>query len=383
MPPKPEDGTILMRAARPIEQGAEVDPKTAGVKLVGPSTWRDGSQVKLVWCALASIGRYLGHSSGPFEMTIDTFDEICRNFNARGLPLAFDYEHASEAENSSGSIPISGAPACGWIHSLVSRGPDGLWGLVEWLDGAREQIRSGAYAYVSPAIRFGCSDPVSGKKVGSRLSSAALVNAPFLSNLPQLIAASDKPAGSAHGHGQTRKMDLAIGDVHAPGTATRPHAHMLEAQTLPGIANCKLCCDRLMKMAAMDDDEGGDVEMRVAGVSLLLRDSQQTIAMRDQTIALKDTEISVLKAEIEKRDDADRTARVELAFATWRDQKKLGPADKEAMAYLCTSKRDVFERAFPIIEAEHAHLLRTVPPEARPRREGPISFSEAAEGSRR
>ena len=44
------------------------------------------------------------------------------------------------------AIPTSGAPACGWIHDLVNRGPDGLWALVEWLDDAGAQIRAGKYA---------------------------------------------------------------------------------------------------------------------------------------------------------------------------------------------------------------------------------------------
>lgn len=354
MKPKSEQGTLMREPSRALRQGDTVDPKAAGIKLIGPPRWRDGTAVTLVWVMVAETGRWNGHSAGPFEMTSKTFDQIVTNFEARGLPIQWDMEHASESESTSGTVPITGVPSQGWVHRLDNRGPAGLWALTEWLDTARDGIKAGRFAWCSPAVRFGCKDSVTGKDIGARLTSVAITGQPFLVGLEQLVAASDQSLAT--------------------------HAHMQPAE-MESLAKCTLCSQKLM--ALMDDDDGGDVAMRVAAGALLLRDAEGKIVARDQTIALRDSEIATLKEEIEKRDDADRTARVSLAYATYKDTKKLGPADKEAMAYLCSSKRDVFERAFPIIEPEHAHLLRTVPPEARPRREGPMSFDEAAEGSKR
>jgi len=141
-----------------------------------------------VWIQLAQIGTFKGHPQGPFELTPQVFDSICRNFTSDGLPLPIDFEHASELPPNSGSVPSAGAPAIGWIHSLDNRGAAGLWGQVEWLEPARSYIREGKYKFISPAIRFKSKDRVSGRETGPRLSSAGVTNAPFLSGLQPLVA---------------------------------------------------------------------------------------------------------------------------------------------------------------------------------------------------
>jgi ADP-ribose pyrophosphatase YjhB (NUDIX family) len=191
------DGSIGLRDIRAIKQGDEVDPATAGVKLIGKATWSDGTPKTLVWIQVAECGAWRGHPAGPFEMTPKTFAEIKANFDQRGLPVPFDYEHASEQDATSGSIPISGAPAPGWVHKLDNRGIGGLWGLVEWLDVARNAIKEGSYAFLSPAIRFGCKHPVTGQPIGARLTSVALTNQPFLTSLDDLRAAKDDSAREA------------------------------------------------------------------------------------------------------------------------------------------------------------------------------------------
>ena len=151
---------------------------------------------KPVWIQLAKVGKFNGHPAGPFEMTPETFDEIVRNFNAtvnRRIPI--DFEHASEADGASGSIPQDGAPAQGWITQLDNRGLNGLWGLVEWLEPARTYIREGRYRFFSPAIRFGSRDRVSGKPIGARMTSGALTNVPFLDAMVP-VTASDKPGAT-------------------------------------------------------------------------------------------------------------------------------------------------------------------------------------------
>ena len=238
------DGAVLCRDVRRLVQGDEVDPTEAGVKLIGPSQWKDGSPVKLVWIQLAETGAWKGHSAGPFEMTSQTFSEIVQNFDKRGLPIAADFEHASEQDATSGTIPLTGAPAQGWAHKLVNRGPAGLWGLVEWLDVARDGIKAGNYAFLSPAIRFGTKDPGSGQPAGARLTSFAITNQPFLTGLDGLRAASDKSGPGT----------VVMGRPGLDQPVHSPHHYMpLVRQCLKMDALCtgQECSDKLSKLRDM------------------------------------------------------------------------------------------------------------------------------------
>jgi 8-oxo-dGTP pyrophosphatase MutT (NUDIX family) len=159
---------------------------------------------KLVWIQLAECGAFRGHPAGAFALTPTVFSEIVRNFDADGIPVPIDYEHASEQEPTAGNIPRHGAPAQGWIHKLENRGDDGLWGLVEWGPQAADQIRTGQYRYISPAIRFGAKDRQSGHEIGAKLTSAGLTNQPFLKGM-QVLAAKDR--GASHTMQTTTESD--------------------------------------------------------------------------------------------------------------------------------------------------------------------------------
>ena len=155
---------------------------TLGTPLMGtdPKDWK--------WQQVAEVGHFRGHQSGPFELNAKVFDEIIRNFKADGLPIPWDFEHASEQDPTSGSIPVNGSPAQGWVHDLVNRGAAGLWALVEWGDQAKEYIKSGKYLFCSPAIVFQSKDRRTGAPVGARLTSIALTGSPFLPSMERLAA---------------------------------------------------------------------------------------------------------------------------------------------------------------------------------------------------
>jgi hypothetical protein len=315
-------------------------------------------------------GEFKGHPSGPFEMNDEVFGECCKNFRQRGLPLAFDYEHASEQDPTSGTIPTSGAHACGWIHDLVNRGPDGLWGLVEWLDDARDAIKAGKYAYVSPALRLASKDAKTGKAIGARISSAALTNQPFLSQLPPLIAASDKvraPTKDAHPTRFTLKTQL-MATLPGHATATRPSCRALHD-----------ACDTYMR--CLDDEEQGDGD-----VSMKLRDLEGNVARSvlllrsaNATIATQDAELVALRDDKAKRDERDLVEEVDIAFRTHCDQMKYGPADRALLLSWRRSDPESFRARHPRIDREHAHLLRDLAGE-NPRPQEPVhELSEAEE----
>lgn len=148
------------------------------------------------WNQIAKTGKFLGHPAGPFEMTPATFAEIERNYRTVDLGhVALDFEHASEAEATSGTIPVDGAPAQGWVLDLDNRGDAGLWGLIKFLEPALSYVMAGKYRAFSPAIRFGAKHPETGKPIGARLTSVALTNTPFLRGLAPLTA-SDRTHGA-------------------------------------------------------------------------------------------------------------------------------------------------------------------------------------------
>lgn len=164
----------------------------------------------LAWVQICRAGEYKGYSAGPVVWTDKEFGQIVDNLHrhpafragADGIGVEpvvpYDYEHASEAPPTSGSIPQGGAPACGWVYDLqVRMGADNvpeLWALSKFLPVALEQIRSGAYRWTSVAVWTDAVDPVSGAELGPTLTSVALTNQPFVQGMAP-IAASAKRAG--------------------------------------------------------------------------------------------------------------------------------------------------------------------------------------------
>ena len=159
------------------------------------------------WVQICREGRYKGHHSSPVvELSREMFLKVVENFRAdpaykpgpdgkgqEGV-VAFDYEHASEAPATSGSIPQGGAPAAGWVLDLdIRQGPDGkaeLWALAEFGAKALEQIRAKEYRWTSVAIWPKAVHPETGEQIGPRLTSVALTNQPFVRGMAPIAAAA-------------------------------------------------------------------------------------------------------------------------------------------------------------------------------------------------
>jgi hypothetical protein len=156
---------------------------------IDPKDALDGD--KRVWIQIGRTGSWLGHPQGPFRLDSQIFATIIHNFETQGdhrVPV--DFEHASELPPNSGTIPVVGAPAQGWVHALKTDGSN-LYALVEWGDLARQYIEQGKYRGVSPAIRWKCKDRENGSPIGPCLTSVALTNQPFIDGMMPL-AASDR-----------------------------------------------------------------------------------------------------------------------------------------------------------------------------------------------
>lgn len=210
-----------------------------------------------VWVQIATRGHFNGHSAGPFDLNDGVFADIVRNFrDVDQGRVAFDFEHASEAEPSAGAVPQVGAPAQGWIRDLSVR-EDGLYALVDWLEPARTYIREKKYRFVSPAIRFGARDPKSGKPIGARLTSVALTNQPFLRDLRPL-AAKD-----VAGDGEDVTM--------RSGMAHSTHEYMprlRSALKVHELATPAECAGHVQRLRALLDAADGDAGAMYQGVRL-------------------------------------------------------------------------------------------------------------------
>jgi phage I-like protein len=164
----------------------------------------------LIRIPIAITGSWKG-AEKEFGIELEDLNDIRENLAKKPTgEINVDYEHASEVPFGTGSPVLS----AGRIIKLDvpeafnGTGKHILWGWYEPTDRARELIKNKEYRYVSPAIRWGAKDKVTGKTQGTTLTSLALVNKPFLEELPQ-IQASETVDG--------QKVFVSLGQLHVPG----------------------------------------------------------------------------------------------------------------------------------------------------------------------
>jgi len=304
-------------------------------------TAASGTAEAPVWIQIAKAGSFNGHSAGPFQMNASTFDEIIRNFKAHPEHIPVDFEHASEAPASEGSIPHTGAPAQGWIVDMKVGDDGNLYGLVEWGALARDYIKNGQYKYFSPAIRFGAKDRVTGKPIGARMTSGALTNSPFLSGM-QAVAAKDN----------IDDLDELEEDESGDITEDTP-ASAEDAQ--PHEENQKMELKEVEAKLAVMSDKFNLAETKRA-------EYEQKVTAKDAELAMVRTENAALMAWKTERENKDHAAEVDVAFETWKDKKCLTDDIKPAMLATLKAAPDAFRAQYPVVALGQRHLLRNIAP---------------------
>jgi len=130
------------------------------------------------WTELAVVGKWKGHRNGPFELKKEDLEQIVLNFkNALAGEVVVDYEHAT--------LYADVAPASGWVKDLKVK-ENTLYAQIDWLEKAKESIKTGEYKYLSPVINPHTVDQVSGEDIGWSLHSVALTNKPFFEELDEV-----------------------------------------------------------------------------------------------------------------------------------------------------------------------------------------------------
>jgi hypothetical protein len=203
----------------------------------------------LIRIPIAITGQWKG-SEKEFSIGLDDLSEIRENFAKKPTrEINVDYEHASEVPFGTGGPVLSagrivkldapeafrngnGKMGSGQLGSgQIERKPSAylptspsahlatspstrfiLWGWYEPTERARQLIAAKEYRYISPAIRWGAKDKVTGKTTGTVLTSVALVNKPFLEEMPE-IHLCDVAGGM--------RAFVSLGQLHVPAPANQ------------------------------------------------------------------------------------------------------------------------------------------------------------------
>ena len=190
----------------------------------------------LIRIPIAITGAWRG-AEKEFSIELDDLEEIRANFARKPTgEINVDYEHASEVPFGTGGPVLSAGRIVkldepepfadgeiGRSGDRVNNSPDHptsrssdhpvryiLWGWYKPTERARELIQLREYRYISPAIRWGAKDKVTGRAQGTTLTSVALVNKPFLEEMPAIgggVQPADGPVGrSANAYSATRPL---------------------------------------------------------------------------------------------------------------------------------------------------------------------------------
>lgn len=97
------------------------------------------------------------------------------------------------------------------------------------------------------------------------------------------------------------------------------------------------------------------LETKVAGLELQLSE-------RAAKVSALEAEVVTLREAAKAREEADVTAKVELAFATYKDSHKLTDSHKRAMRIVLLNDPKLFDETYPPIAPDKRHLMRAIVP---------------------
>jgi hypothetical protein len=265
----------------------------------------DVPQTGLIRIPIAVTGSWAG-AEKEFSIELEDLEQIRENFAKKPTgEINVDYEHASEVPFGTGGPVLSAGRITkldepehfvgpglalakaggGSTKAGASPGPTNgryiLWGWYEPTQRARELIANREYRYISPAIRWGTKDKVTGKTAGTALTSVALVNKPFLEELPEIHLCEEIPvaqgplSGPAALQGQdSEKQDsgFRIQDsekqdsgfrIQDSGRAASRTFVSLQQLHVPGPVNQVSVAYQQPKMDSADRSKGSGPESRI------------------------------------------------------------------------------------------------------------------------
>lgn len=221
-------------------------------------------------------------------------ERLAARFNADGIPIPMDLDHA---------IVQSGA--VGWIKALSAEA-DGLYGDVEWLETGAAALKARTHRFVSPTFHHTESGEA------TWLHSVALVAAPALA----------MPAIASAGH---------VGDSTLSASST-------EDNTMKSIAT------------ALGLQPEADEPACLTAITAL-QSGKVDKAIHDETLA----KLNAASTELTAIKEAARTKDVDAVLEAALTAKKITPAQRDHYASLCASDEGL-ESVKALLEATASGL---------------------------
>lgn len=223
---------------------------------------------------------------GKIEFTDEVLGTFARNYAAMGKPrLALNYFHRGMSVPGD-TTPIDAKVAAGWIVDVEHRPGKGLWALMDFTKRAREYVNADEITQLSPEFALNYVNTDTGKSQGPTLLGAALLNDPFLKELPR-VAASDNPnAAYAAGAPTMKKLANALGlaDDATEDQMLAALAEFMKKKDAPDPEKEKAFADLQSQVTSLSDLHKGTAEK--------LAESQKELEAMKQ--AAKDAEVKSL-----------------------------------------------------------------------------------------
>ena len=260
-------------------------PKSAGEGVAEPT-----------WIQLAPYGTWKPYGQ-DLSVTPEMASRMVENFKngIRGHEIETDYDHKMDK--------AKGNKASGWIRDVEAR-TDGLWGLVDWTETARQEIHAGEWKYFSMDWHPAWKHPTTGVVYNDVIFGGGLTNRPqhkgrLPINASELLWETDMGNDDTHTEPAGQKQDQAD-----PNNPLDPNTQQPKAPTHkePNTAG-----DNPSPIHPADDDPSAD-----AGFMERLRKwvgtNADNIDKSDSPQEGDVVKLDVIRTKLDLPDDADDDA---------------------------------------------------------------------------
>lgn len=236
---------------------------------------------------------------GKITLSRAYLSSFVKNWERMGkAALPVDYWHDDESPQSIAS---------GWIEELELRA-EGLFARIKWTTAAKAKIAADELRFLSPSFTPDGFDTTTGQRMGPTLMGAALLNKPFLFDLPRVAAGRDP----------------------SPTPPPQENHHMLRTLllsifALPEITTDEVLADAVRKMKADGVKFAAELSEKIELTSKPLK--LELATAREQVVKL---EADVTKLQTEKKD-----TEIGLFLTKLESEKKLLPANRESAKEIC------------------------------------------------
>ncbi len=254
------------------------------------------------------------------------------NWRAMGSPeLPVNYCHLGQSTWDNLN-PIESRVAAGWITDVELKA-DGLWAMVKWNDKAREHIKRDEFRYLSPEFYTDYVNSDTGKPQGPTLVGLALLNDPFLKELPRVAASDSQPAVEAATEGEAA-MDPKI----------------LKALKLSENATVEEVLAAVAKLS-----EGAEKAVAMAESAKALADTKgQAVALAEK-LTKSEEQVKTLTDKVTAMEQAKRDAEVDGLWKGLLAEGKVIPAQHETFKTIVLSigaekATEFYKAAKPVVD---------------------------------